>query len=128
MDSTKIILMHIMSLFIVSRNFAEGLEGSISAFMGVKDHFTVFVQSLLQCNKAFAKQKPRLKLMTWFRSQYLLMMFVKENDHYTSSVKPSPLSIFITLFYASVNQTGPIIKNKQKYQLTEITASDILSN
>lgn len=120
--------MHIMSLFIVSRNSAEGLEDSISAIMGVKDHFTVFVQSLLQCNKAFTKQKPRLKLMTWFRSQYLLMMFVKENDHYTSSVKPSPLSIFITLFYASVNQTGPIIKNKQKYQLTEITASDILSN
>lgn len=66
--------------------------------------------------------------MMWFKSQYLLMMFVKEHDHYTSLVKPSPSPIFITRLYASVNQTGPIIRNKRNYQLTEITASDILSN
>lgn len=94
----------------------------------INHHFILFVQGFLQCNKVFAKQKARLKLMMWFKSQYLLMMFVKEHDHYTSLVKPSPFPIFITRLYASVNQTGPIIKNKQNYQLTEITASDIPSN
>jgi len=66
--------------------------------------------------------------MMWFKSQYLVMMFVKEHDHYTSLVTPSPFPIFITQLYASVNQTGPIIKNKRNYKLTEITASDIPSN
>lgn len=91
-------------------------------------HFILFVLGFLQCNKVFAKHKARLKLMMWFKSQYLLMMFVKEHDHYTSLVKPSPFPIFITRLYASVNQTGPIIKNKRNYQLREITASDIPSN
>lgn len=84
---------------------------------------TIF-QSFLDCNKVFAKQKARLKPMMWFKSQYPLMMFVKEHDHYTSSVKPSPFPIFITRLYASANQTGPIIKNKRNYRLTEVTASD----